>query len=411
MRHPVISGGFLKDFIGLDRAATFPPVGRESRTPLTYLPKNALTTMNLAQIKLPSRPLSLKRGVISVPAAYYFSVPVLLVITIVMLVAEGPGVVRDYKISQNPLEIENGDISGSCKTRKAIFTTCKADLSYDYAGVSYKKDVEVMFVDLHSGDYETGLVISAKNPELATISLGLDMLWNRIITLGVFVFLLGFGSLAMLFTLVRMLRVRLQLRNPAPLTVIPVALTAVAEKRSRLFVTYADTVRDDKTKRQSFTHLERGRIPVVIGNTGKQDVALAVLHGNSALPVLLDDQLERIDLTEQERAEALASLAPMVAHETQEAAAAQAASMNKGPGLLRRLGTFVAILAVIIVAVMGYWLWYVTSAPSQFNSPGMDINNMLPTALNEWGCARLQERFSDGLAPFGCAAADYQSWK
>jgi len=277
--------------------------------------------MNLAQIKLPSRPLSLKRGVISVPAAYYFSVPVLLVITIVMLVAEGPGLVRDYKISQDPLEIENGDISGSCKTRKAIFTTCKADLSYDHAGVSYKKDVEVMFVDLHSGDYETGLVISAKNPELATISLGLDMLWNRIITLGVFVFLLGFGSLAMLFTLVRMLRVRLQLRKPAPLTVIPVALTAVAEKRSRLFVTYADTVRDDKTKRQSFTHLERGRIPVVIGNTGKQDVALAVLHGNGALPVLLDDQLERIDLTEQERAEALASLAPMVAHETQEASA------------------------------------------------------------------------------------------
>ncbi len=368
-------------------------------------------TMNLAQIKLPSRPLILKRGVISVPPASYISVPALLVIMIVMLVAEGPGILRDYQISKDPLEIENGDISGSCKTRKAIFTTCEADLSYDHAGVSYKRNVEVMFVDFHSGDYETGLVISAKNPELATISLGLDMLWNRIITLGVFVALLGFGSLVLLFMLLRVLRVRLQLRQAAPLTVIPVALRAVAEKRSRLFVTYADTVREDKTKRQSFTHLERGRIPVVVGHDGKHDVALAVLHGKGALPVLLDDQLERIDLTEWERAEALASLAPMVASGAREAAAAQGAATKKGPGLLRRLGTFVAIVAVIIVAVFGYWLWYVTSAPSQFNSPGMDINNMLPAALNEWGCARLQERFADGPAPFGCTAADYRSWK
>ncbi|MCZ7482546.1 hypothetical protein [Rhizobium rhizogenes] len=367
--------------------------------------------MNLAQIKLPSRPLSLKRGVISVPAAYYFSIPVLLVILAVMLVAEGPGILRDYQISKDPLEIESGDINGSCKTRKAIFTTCEADLSYEHAGVSYTKEVEVMFVDFHSGDYETGLVISAKNPELATISLGLDMLWNRIITLGVFVALLGFGSLAMLFTLIRVLRARLQLRHPAPLTVIPVALTAVAEKRSRLFVTYADTVRDARTKRQSFTHLERGRIPVVVGHTGKHDVALAVWHGNTALPVLLDDQLERIDLSNEERAQALASIAPMVASQAQEGSSTAGAAIKKQPGLLRRLGTFVAIVAVIIVAVFGYWLWYVTAAPSQFNSPGMDLNNMMPAALNEWGCARLQERFADGPAPFGCTAADYRSWK
>jgi len=390
---------------------TIPSAGRESQTPLTNLPENTLTIMNLAQIKLPSRPLSLKRGVISVPAAYYFSIPVLLVILAVMLVAEGPGILRDYQISKDPLEIESGDINGSCKTRKAIFTTCEADLSYEHAGVSYTKEVEVMFVDFHSGDYETGLVISAKNPELATISLGLDMLWNRIITLGVFVALLGFGSLAMLFTLIRVLRARLQLRHPAPLTVIPVALTAVAEKRSRLFVTYADTVRDAKTKRQSFTHLERGRIPVVVGHTGKHDIALAVWHGNTALPVLLDDQLERIDLSNEERAQALASIAPMVASQAQEASSTAGAAIKKQPGLLRRLGTFVAIVAVIIVAVFGYWLWYVTAAPSQFNSPGMDLNNMMPAAVNEWGCARLQERFADGPAPFGCTAADYRSWK
>ncbi|WP_332303021.1 hypothetical protein [Rhizobium sp. GR12] len=365
--------------------------------------------MSFPQITLPFRPLSLKRGVITVPAAYYFSIPVLLAITIVMLVAEGPGVLRDYQISRDPLEIEGGDINGSCKTRKAIFTTCEADLSYEYAGVSYTKDVEVMFIDFHSGDYETGLVISATNPELATISLGLDMLWNRTITLSVFVALLGFGSVAMLFVLARTLWVRLQLRRPASLTVIPVALTAVSEKRSRLFVTYSDTVREGRTKRQSFTHLERGRIPLVVDHTGKHDVALAVWHARAALPVLLDDQLERIDLSERERMEALASLGPVPAQREQEGPADPDAT--RAPSLARRLATFSAIVAFIFVAVFGYWIWYVTSAPSQFSSPGMDLNNMMPAALNEWGCDRLQERFADGPAPFGCTGDDYRSWK
>ncbi|MNL41689.1 hypothetical protein D3C87_1641110 [compost metagenome] len=101
----------------------------------------------------------------------------------------------------------------------------------------------------------------------------------------------------------------------------------------------------------------------------------------------------------------------MLANRGQEGVTAPGAAVTKAPSLARRLATFVAIVAFIVVATLGYWLWYVTSAPSQFNSPGMDLNNMMPAALNEWGCARLQERFADGPAPFGCAGDDFRSWK
>ncbi|MGO7515603.1 hypothetical protein ACC672_37960, partial [Rhizobium ruizarguesonis] len=58
-------------------------------------------------------------------------------------------------------------------------------------------------LDFHTGDYETGLVISADHPELAKMSMGLDMLWNRIITLTVFAVLLGGMGLGMIFLGIR----------------------------------------------------------------------------------------------------------------------------------------------------------------------------------------------------------------
>lgn len=366
--------------------------------------------MTFPTIKLPARPLALKRGVISTPLAYYFSTPILLAIAVFMMVTEAPGILRDYTISQNPLVLENGDIKGSCTTRKAIFTTCEVDLSYEHDGQRYDKDVEVMFVDMHSGDYETGLVISADRPDLATITLGLDMLWNRIITLSVFALLLGGGALAMIYLLFRILRVRGQLQHPAPLTPIPVEITGMDKKNNRLAITYADKVSERKTKRVAYTRFEAGQEPIIIGDAGSNAVALAVWHGDTFLPVLLDDKLERIEMTQQERAEALA---PLYAAATQAGrqAAPSLAPAKTGPSLLRRLGLFLLVILLIIVGIFGYWLWYVTSAPSQFNSPGMDINNMLPEALNRWGCDQLQKRFADGPAPFGCTAADYQSWK
>ena len=240
-------------------------------------------------LTLPNRPLSLAPDVISTPRAYFWASPVILLLAVFLFIWEAPGVYRDFQISQNPLVLESGDIqNGRCTTRKAIFTDCEARLVYSYNGKNYDTEVEVMFVDFHMGDYETGLVISADHPELATMSLGLDKLWNRIMTLSILTVLLGGMGVGMIFLTLRIWRVKGQLRQPAVLMPVPVEITAFDRKRDVLSITYNDKIASDKTGRSSYTRMKQGQEPLIVGAANGKPLGLAVRHGKTALPVLLD---------------------------------------------------------------------------------------------------------------------------
>jgi hypothetical protein len=364
----------------------------------------------LPTLVLPGRPLSLAPDVISTPRAYYWATPIILAFAVFLTVWEAPGVIRDFQISQNPLELADGDVqNGRCTTRRAIFTDCEARLVYSYNGRNYDSSVEVMFVDFHVGDYETGLVISADHPELATMSLALDKLWNRIVTLVLFVGILGCMSLAMVFFALRIWLVRRQLRRPAVLGVVPVEITAFDRNRRRLAITYNDKLAADKTGRSVYTQMAADAEPLIVGEANGKAVGLAVRHGSTALPVLLDSRLQRIEFSEDERAAALAPFA----HPS--GADPHAPVLIERPGktvsIWWRLKLFFATLLLIVVGVFGFWLWYVTASDTAFQSPGMDINHLMPRPLNTWGCAQLKKRFGQERAPFGCVAADYTSWK
>ncbi|MBW6425348.1 hypothetical protein KX729_28355 [Rhizobium sp. XQZ8] len=357
----------------------------------------------------PNRPLSLAPNVISTPRAYFWSTPIILLLTVFVFIWEAPGIYRDFQISQNPLALDSGDIqNGRCTTRRAIFTDCEARLVYSYNGHDYDTEVEVMFVDFHMGDYETGLVISADHPELATISLGLDKLWNRIITLTVLTVLLGGLCVGMIFLTLRIWRVKSQLRHPAVLKPVPVEITAFDRRRGTLSITYNDKIASDKTGRSSYTRMKDGEEPLIIGSANGKSVGLAVRHGKTALPVLLDNRLQRVSLTDEER---MAALAPF-AHEYQnDQQPVLVDAPTKTISIWKRLQMFLGVLVLIVVGVFGFWLWYVTSSDTQFQSPGVDINNLMPAPLNRWGCDQLKKRFGQDRAPFGCVAADYTSWK
>jgi hypothetical protein len=326
-----------------------------------------------------------------------------------MLVWEAPGIYRDIQISQNPLTLDSGAVqNGRCTTRKAIFTDCEARLVYRYNGHDYDTNVEVMFVDFHVGDYETGLVISADHPELATISLGLDKLWNRFITLTVLTVLLGGLVVGMIFLTLRIWRVKSQLRHPAVLLPVPVEITAFDRKRGVLSITYDDKIASDKTGRSSYTRMKNGEEPLIIGSANGKSVGLAVRHGKTALPVLLDNRLQRVLLTDEERTTALAPFAHS-SYNGQPPLLVEAP--KKTMSIWKRLQVFFGVLLLIIVGLFGFWLWYVTTSETQFQSPGMDINNLMPAPLNRWGCDQLKKRFGQDRAPFGCVAADYTSWR
>ncbi|ANK95210.1 hypothetical protein AMK01_PD00329 (plasmid) [Rhizobium sp. N6212] len=333
----------------------------------------------------------------------------MLALTVLMLIWEGPGVIRDFQISQNPLALEDGDVqNGRCTTRKLFFTDCSVRLVYSYDGRNYDTEADVMFVDFHTGDYETGVVISADHPELATISLGLDKLWNRIITLSTFALLLGGMSLGTLFQVVRIWRVKRHLRQPALLNAIPVEITAFDRKRNILSVTYNDKIASDKTDRSVYTRMKKGEEPLIVGEANGKAVGLAVRHGKTALPVLLDNRLQRVELTETERNLALS---PFARSDADQAVPVLSEQPKKTMSIGGRLRLFFGTMLLILGGLVGFWLWYVTSASTPFQSPGMDINNLMPTPLNKWGCIQLRKRFGQDRAPFGCVADDYTSWK
>ena len=155
----------------------------------------------------------------------------------------------------------------------------------------------------------------------------------------------------------------------------------------------------------------KGTDPLLVLDDHGNAFGYAVEHEGSPIPVLLDRRLERLDLTPEERRTALMAL------DAEEAAQIEAEGerRNIGASILGGIWTFVKrliVLAIVVVlGALGYWLYYVTSGTNAFDKIGMEINNMVPAAMNEWGCGKLQERFGDTRAPWGCTGADFQSWK
>lgn len=365
--------------------------------------------MTFPAIPLPARPLALAANAVSLPRHFFLFTPIIFAITIFMLWWQAPGLWRDYQISQNPVVLQDGNINdGKCTTRKGVMTECEAKLSYSYEGRTYETETHFFFVDIHSGSYLTDLVISADHPELATLTLGLEKLWNRLISLAVVAGILAVLSVAMIFLAFRVWRVRAALSRPAPVTLVPVDITALNRSGKRQFVTYVDKLAKDRTKRTAYTLFRRGEDPLVLADDTGNVVGIAARHGKTALPVLLDAALQRIDLSNEEREAALIAIRT---RQTETGEIALTTAQKPKLQWMRGLKTLLVGIVLVVVAALGYWLWYVTSAPSQFNQIGMEINNVLPRAMNEWGCGELQKRFGNDRAPYGCAASDYTSWK
>ncbi|MCX5519844.1 hypothetical protein OSH10_15485 [Kaistia defluvii] len=61
------------------------------------------------------------------------------------------------------------------------------------------------------------------------------------------------------------------------------------------------------------------------------------------------------------------------------------------------------LIAIILVLFAGYWAYYVFAASNPNDQFGVQINKVLPTAVREFSCKKLKERFADAKAPEGCA--------
>lgn len=366
--------------------------------------------MSQITLPLPNRALGLAKRPFAQQPAFVFSVLVFLALAIGLAWWQGPGLLRDWRISQNPVTVEDWDIlGGECSSRRGL-TDCEADVVYRFGGQDYEKHISLAFFDLSSNDYMVELVIDADDPDLATLSLGLDMLWNRTITFAVFMLLFGGGLFAMVYTALQTAAANKAAANPGRLSLVPVDITGVQDVRGRSLVTYVEHITDRK-KRTMRTAFAKGQAPLVGVDEKGAPVGVAVRLEHMKMPVLLDSDLLRVEMMEGERR---AALEAFEAEQVQRGGVAVEAASTKAKGpnpVLRGLMAAGGVLVLAVIAFFGFWTYYVLAAPDAFDSIGIEINNLMPEPLNTWGCERLYERFGDERAPFGCTADDYVSWK
>lgn len=365
--------------------------------------------MRFADIPFPTRPIALTRGVIAPPRSFAFSTIVFLALAIFLTIWQAPGLIRDVQISQNPVVIPDAEFDGECSVRRGI-TDCDADLIYSYDGQNYSSSVSMQFMDIHAGDYETGVVISGDKPELATLELGLTMLWNRLAVFGVLFVILAGGALFMIWRSLKAFSQARQLRQDQPGRLQPVYVSAVQKDRGGLHVTYFDRPKGEKGRQQVSTRFAKGRNALMSVDDAGELVGVGLLLAHSKAPVLLDSDAERIDLNPAERQALLDAVSQHNGDQAMELMPTTRQPVRRASPL-RGVIAFFGVLLFFLVAALGYWLWYVTSSATQFEQIGMEINNIMPEPLNSWGCEQLQRRFANDRAPYGCTAGDYTSWK
>jgi hypothetical protein len=362
--------------------------------------------MSFVDLPLPNRSIAVAERPFAAPAGFLFAIVTMLALFGFFAVWQGPGLWRDIQINQNPLTLPQAEVlDGECSTRRGL-TDCDARLVYDYKGKSYDTQVSLAFIDFSGSDYLVDVVISADKPELATLSLGLEMLWNRLAVFAVLILIFAGGAIAMVLAGLRAWNSNRAAATPGRVQLVPVQITDTRNG----FVSYADYRNGKRSPRVTRTKFARGQEPLMAVDASGNVVAVAVQAEHIKLPVLLDRGLERLALSDVERRNALAAFD---AEQSGRDAVVQiaAAKPSLAKRALRGLIAVVVVLVLAAVGIGGYWLYYVTNTPDAFDSLGMEINNLMPEPLNLWGCTQLEARFGDERAPFGCVADDYQSWK
>ena len=249
---------------------------------------------------LPIRPVQVKRHGFADRWKLLFLAITFAIISLVVTVLWGPGLYSDYLIKKDPLIIEDSTIfDGSCRSKKMI-TDCKATLSYRYEGETKLKSVDFSFVSLSSGDYETEVVVEKSNPNNATLTLALDEFWNR---LGVGIALVGIMlgcSILFINRFVQISRAISASKKASELTLDWAKIVSRKDSMGRTKVGYIPQLAAHK-KRTILSSFGKAETPYLYYDAKNDETyGLVAAHPYDTLPILLDDQFARLELSSVE---------------------------------------------------------------------------------------------------------------
>lgn len=211
-----------------------------------------------------------------------------------------PGIERDYAIAKDAESFPADDIKGECNSNRGL-TGCSASFSYrDSTGKRKTTKFAFTFVDFHSGDYDVTAIRSASKPDLVTLNIGLETLWQRIFTaigLGV-TGLLGIGAGVLLVSQALATRRKNLALSGQVLKPVAVKIIQQFEQGKNPFIFYTYT-KSELTRRYRANSLgERAFSPFYLDSPNE---ALAVTTPDSDYAFLLDENLTRLDLSDAER--------------------------------------------------------------------------------------------------------------
>ena len=243
---------------------------------------------------LPIRPIRLKKTGVWPGIFQYLGALMLVGLALFFAIWQGPGVVADWIIAQDPVVIEDAIISdGECSTSRGFFVDCSAHVAYAVKGKQIERDIALMFVDFGSGDYTVDVVRSASRPTSVTLSLGLDMLWNRTITVAVITLLLALFGVALLRAGIRADRNRRLALKPSRLTAMAVPVLQINKVLGGNVVQYQYGFNERGNPLLTTSRFRKSETPLWLEDEGTH--ALAVMPEKGQVPVLVDEHLHRLD--------------------------------------------------------------------------------------------------------------------
>jgi hypothetical protein len=202
---------------------------------------------------------------------------------------------RDLRISSDYQVASDARISdGQCTTRKAFIEDCSATIT-DAKGTT--RAVKIMFLDISAGNYKTRVVRSRTDPQLLTLELGVDRIIDRIVTFVGFVGIFLAVGIAGVVLLLRATALRRAVGRPTVMKPI-VADVLTLEKTLILFRVKYRYVLDGRP-RTATTTLKKKDPPFFVD--AQRSKVLAVVPAGVSTPILLDEQLQILDLTDAER--------------------------------------------------------------------------------------------------------------
>lgn len=161
-----------------------------------------------------------------------------------------------------------------------------------------------MFFDTSRSGYDVEIVRSGDDLSLVTLDLGVEKLWDRIFTLGVFTVLLIGGAIAVIVAMIRTRGLNKKMRKPLPLKPVAVTVTGIQKNYGirNVFYSYTNEAGKKKKRASRFSKKEEPfYLSVAAGTKANDTPALAVLPQGCDVPVLLDENLDRLDLTADEK--------------------------------------------------------------------------------------------------------------